>query len=83
MFFFDHEIVQVLLLRKFIADWPLVGMTVDETAAALRVDRKTVLKAIQEGGLPARKVGVGWRIDHDAVKQWLASGKPEKGESEE
>ncbi|WP_294624799.1 helix-turn-helix domain-containing protein [uncultured Bilophila sp.] len=65
------------------ADWPLVGMTVDETAAALRVDRKTVLKAIREGGLPARKVGVGWRIDHDAVKQWLASGKPEKGESEE
>ena len=65
------------------ADWPLVGMTVDETAAALRVDRKAVLKAIQEGGLPARKVGVGWRIDHDAVKQWLASGKPEKGESEE
>ena len=65
------------------ADWPLVGMTVDETAAALRVDRKTVLTAIQEGGLPARKVGVGWRIDHDDVKQWLASGKPEKGESEE
>ena len=65
------------------ADWPIVGMTVDETAAALRVDIKTVLKAIQEGGLPARKVGVGWRIDHDAVKQWLASGKPEKGESEE
>ena len=65
------------------ADWPLVGMTVDETAAALRVDRKTVLKAIREGGLPARKVGVGWRIDPDAVKQWLASGKPEKGESEE
>lgn len=65
------------------ADWPLLGMTVDETAAALRVDRKTVLKAIQESGLPARKVGVGWRIDHDAVKRWLASGKPEKGADEE
>ena len=52
-------------------EWPLIGMTVDEAAKALRVDRKTVLKAIQDG-LPARKVGVGWRIDPEAVKRWLA-----------
>ena len=56
------------------ADWPLLGMTLEEAADALRVDRKTIFKAIQEGGLPARKVGVGWRIDPDAVKAWLATG---------
>ena len=55
-------------------EWPLIGMTLDETAAALRVDRRTVHRAIMEHGLPARKVGVGWRIDPDAVKAWLASG---------
>lgn len=56
------------------AEWPLIGMTVEETAEALRVHPTTVRAAIREGSLPARKVGVGWRIDHDAVKAWLASG---------
>ena len=55
-------------------EWPLIGMTLDEAAEALRVDRRTVQKAILDGGLPARKVGVGWRIDPEAVKAWLASG---------
>lgn len=63
-------------------EWPLIGMTLEETAAALRVDRKTIFKAIQEGGLPARKVGVGWRIDPDAVKAWLASGNAREEDSE-
>lgn len=63
-------------------EWPLIGMTLEETAAALRVDRKTIFKAIQEGGLPARKVGVGWRIDPDAVKAWLASGNAREEEPE-
>ena len=49
-------------------EWPLIGMTLDEAAEALRVDRRTVQKAILDGGLPARKVGVGWRIDPEAVK---------------
>ena len=56
------------------ATWPLIGMTIEEAAEALRVDPKTVRTAIREGSLPARKVGVGWRIDPDAVKAWLASG---------
>ena len=55
-------------------EWPLIGMTLDEAAEALRVDRRTVQKAILDGGLHARKVGVGWRIDPEAVKAWLASG---------
>lgn len=57
-----------------IIDWPNIGMTVDECAKALRVDRKSIFSAIQENRLPARKVGKGWRIDPDAVKAWLATG---------
>ena len=62
-------------------EWPLIGMTVDEAAKSLRVDRKTILRAIQDG-FPARKVGVGWRIDPDAVKRWLAE-RPATAEVED
>ena len=54
-------------------EWPHVGLTVDEAAASLRVDRKAIFKAIQEGGLPARKVGKGYRISLAAMEAWLAS----------
>ncbi|MDR1660666.1 MAG: helix-turn-helix domain-containing protein [Desulfovibrio sp.] len=47
-------------------------MTLEEAAGALRVDSKTLRRLIKEEGFPARKVGVGWRIDPDAVKRWLA-----------
>lgn len=57
------------------AEWPpLIGMTVDETAAALRTDDKTVRKLIQSGDIPARIVGRGYRIDPDALRDWIASG---------
>ena len=55
-------------------EWPHIGMTVDEAAAALRVDRKSIFNAINDNGFPARKVGKGYRIDPDAVKAWLACG---------
>lgn len=66
-------------------DWPALGMTVAEAAQALRVGRKAVFKALQEGGLPARKVGRGYRISPAAVDAWLASGtvKPETDEEPE
>ena len=53
-------------------DWSPIGMTLEEAADALRVDSKTLRRLIKEEGFPARKVGVGWRIDPDAVKRWLA-----------
>ncbi|WP_297671745.1 helix-turn-helix domain-containing protein [uncultured Desulfovibrio sp.] len=56
------------------AEWPLIGMTLEEAADALRVNPRTVQDLILRGNLPARKVGVGWRIDPDAVKAWLATG---------
>lgn len=54
-------------------NWPPIGMTVEECADALRIDRKTIFQALQ-AGLPARKVGRSWRIDPDAVRAWLATG---------
>ncbi|MBQ3059864.1 MAG: helix-turn-helix domain-containing protein [Desulfovibrio sp.] len=55
-------------------EWPPIGMTLEETATALRVNPRTVQDMILRGDFPARKVGVGWRIDPDAVKAWLACG---------
>ena len=61
-------------------DWPPIGMTLDEAAAALRVDSKTLRTLIKAGDFPARKVGVGWRIDPDAVKRWLDTREPKSPE---
>lgn len=55
-------------------EWEPLGMTVEETATVLRVDRKAVLNAIRKDGLPARKIGKGYRISHAALQAWLASG---------
>ena len=63
-------------------DWPPLGMTLDEAAKALRVDSKTLRALIKAGDFPARKVGVGWRIDPEAVKRWLAK-KPATAEAED
>ena len=59
-------------------DWPILGMTVDETAAVLRVDRRSVIKSMKEDGLPWRKVGRSYRISHNALEAWLANGSMEK-----
>ena len=59
-------------------EWPLLGMTLDEAAKALRVDSKTIRTLIKAGDFPARKVGKGWRIDPDAVKRWLDTTAPKE-----
>lgn len=53
-------------------EWPLLAMTVEETAAALRVHPRTILDLLRDGRFPGRKVGNGWRINPDAVKKWLS-----------
>lgn len=55
--------------------WGVVGMTLDEAATALRVERRTVMTAIRDKGLPARKVGRSWRISPAALDAWLSSGE--------
>lgn len=64
-------------------EWPLIGMTLDEAADALRVHRRTVQALILKRGLPARKVGYQWRIDPDAVRAWLASGSGLREDAED
>ncbi|MCR5258484.1 MAG: helix-turn-helix domain-containing protein [Desulfovibrio sp.] len=57
------------------AGWPpLIGLTVEEAAQALRVNPRAVREAIREGGLPAVKVGRGLRISAKALDDWIARG---------
>ena len=63
--------------------WPVIGMTLDEAAQALRVDSKTLRTLIKAGDFPARKVGKGYRMDWDAVKHWLANSKVQEAEDDE
>ena len=65
-----------------VVEWPAIGMTLEEAAKALRVDTRTLRTLIKAGDFPARKVGVGWRIDPEAVKRWLAK-KPATAETED
>ncbi len=58
-------------------EWGIIGMTVEEAAKALRVDRRAVLGAIRDRGLPAVKIGRGWRIEPEALRRWMAQGSRE------
>jgi excisionase family DNA binding protein len=58
------------------AEPPPSVLTVDELAALLRVNRKTVYEALSRGEIPgARRIGATYRILRDAVLEWLASGQ--------
>lgn len=51
-------------------------VTVEELAALLRVNRKTVYDALSRGEIPgARRVGTTYRILRAAVIDWLSSGQ--------
>jgi excisionase family DNA binding protein len=53
---------------------PLV-LTVDEAAALVRCDRKTLYRAIRLGEIPgARRLGGVIRIHRDSFLAWLAGG---------
>lgn len=52
--------------------WPLIGMDIDETAAALRVSRRVVQNALAAGKLPGRKIGNRWRVSPEALNAFLA-----------
>jgi excisionase family DNA binding protein len=59
------------------ATWePPAVLTVDELAALLRVNRKTVYEALGRGEIPgARRIRGRYRILRDAVLRWLADGQ--------
>ena len=58
--------------------WPHIGMSLEECADVLRIDRKLMFRALADG-LPARKIGRAWRISPKALEDWLASGNLKPG----
>ena len=46
-------------------------MTLEEVASYLRVNEKTVYRLLNEGNIPAMKVGHLWRFKKSAVDDWL------------
>jgi excisionase family DNA binding protein len=53
------------------ADPPETWLTVNEVAALQRVNRKTVLRWIASGQLPASRLGRAWRISSSQLHAML------------
>jgi excisionase family DNA binding protein len=51
-------------------------LTLEETAALLRVPAADVLALIEAGELPARRVGEQWRLARSGVLDWLRGDGP-------
>src|SRR5512141_2483572 len=47
-------------------------LTTRELQELLCVDRKTIYRMLQEGELPAVRVGGQWRFSRQAINTWLA-----------
>src|SRR5713226_8477307 len=54
-------------------------LTLEETAALLKVSADTVRSRAEEGDLPGRRFGKEWRFARIAVLAWLAHGDPQSG----
>jgi excisionase family DNA binding protein len=52
-------------------------MTFEEVMAYLRIPRSSLYKLVQEGKIPAQKVGRHWRFRRRAIDRWL-EGAPVK-----
>jgi excisionase family DNA binding protein len=46
-------------------------LTAKEVAAMLRVSSQTLYKMLEQGEIPAVKIGSQWRFDREKVKSWL------------
>ena len=46
-------------------------LTVKEVAALLRVSTQTLYKMLEQGQIPAVKVGSQWRFDGDKINAWI------------
>ncbi|MFA5389106.1 MAG: helix-turn-helix domain-containing protein [Candidatus Omnitrophota bacterium] len=50
---------------------PKQVMTVREIAEYLDVHPMTIYKYVQDGKIPAFKIGASWRIRRDSIKKWM------------
>lgn len=57
------------------------ALTTRDAATLLKVSTKTVLRLIQSGQLPARKIGRCWRLSPRALDAWLATPQAEAKQS--
>ncbi|PIP68069.1 MAG: DNA-binding protein [Candidatus Omnitrophica bacterium CG_4_9_14_0_2_um_filter_42_8] len=46
-------------------------MTVKEIAEYMGVHPMTIYKYVQDGEIPAFKIGASWRIRRDSIKKWM------------
>lgn len=53
-------------------------MSTNEAADFLKVSRTTLMKFVQEGVIPAQKLGRQWRFSKQALLKWLESGQVKK-----
>jgi excisionase family DNA binding protein len=51
-------------------------LTLAEAAAYLRLPEESVLKLVDEQGLPARRLANEWRFLGAAIRQWLSGAPP-------
>jgi len=51
-------------------------MTVDEIAALLRLNRKTVYDLAHEGKIPVRRIGRSLRASRESLMRWLSEATP-------
>lgn len=49
--------------------------TIDEVAEYLRVTRRTIYRYIEQGKLPAYKVGDSWRFSDEAIAEYLKNNR--------
>lgn len=50
-------------------------LTIDETAALLKLSDRTIYEMLRNGRLPgAAKVSGKWRVDRDKLLAWIAKG---------
>lgn len=65
------------MVRKCARSFPVMSLknllTVKEVAALLRVSTQTLYKMLEQGQIPAVKVGSQWRFDGDKIKTWIES----------
>lgn len=48
-------------------------LSIEDVAAELQVNPNTIRRAIKEKKLQANKIGKGWRITRESLRQYIAS----------
>lgn len=58
-------------------------LTVKELAALLRVSSQTLYKMLEQGEIPAVKIGAQWRFDREKIRSWIASNESQSPRRDE